>query len=167
MTVQTKQAKRATVKAVDKREHRRTIAGRQSLIDGLNEDLAGELQAILTCLHYASKMTGSHEAVFRKFFESEIADELRHAQFLSDKIVALGGEPTTCAREVPESDGVRDMLAHVLELEQRAIHDYSRRVEQAEVDRDLGLKVRLEGLVADETQHKEELERILAGWESR
>jgi bacterioferritin len=165
MAVQTKQPKRAA-KPVDEHQRRRTITDRQSLIDGLNEDLAGELQTILTCLHYASKTTGSHEAVFRKFFESEIADELRHAQFLSDKIVALGGEPTTNARAVPDADGVREMLAHVLRLEQRAIHDYSRRVEQAEVDRELGLKVRLEGLVADETQHKEELERILTGWET-
>ena len=32
---------------------------------------------------------------------------------------------------------------------------------------DFGLKVVLENQVADETRHKEEIERIIAGWDER
>jgi bacterioferritin len=32
---------------------------------------------------------------------------------------------------------------------------------------DVGLKVSLENQVADETRHKEEIERVLAGWDQR
>jgi bacterioferritin len=43
--------------------------------------------------------------------------------------------------------------------------DYDQRIRQAEAFGDIGLKVDLENQVADETRHKEELERILAGWD--
>ena len=38
---------------------------------------------------------------------------------------------------------------------------------QAEEFDDFGLKVVLENQVADETRHKEEIERIIAGWDER
>ena len=38
------------------------------------------------------------------------------------------------------------------------------RIGQAEAAGEIGLKVNLENQVADETRHKEEIERILAGW---
>jgi bacterioferritin len=37
----------------------------------------------------------------------------------------------------------------------------------AEAFGDIGLKVGLENQVADETRHKEEIERILTGWGER
>lgn len=139
--------------------------GAQELIRGLNEDLAGELQAMIMYLHYSATLTGPYRSELRELFQAEIADEQRHAQFLSDKIAALGGEPTTTPRETPEAHEPREMLECVLEAEIRAIHDYKERVEQAEAFGDLGLKVELENQVSDETRHKEEVERILAGWQ--
>jgi bacterioferritin len=41
------------------------------------------------------------------------------------------------------------------------------RIRQAQGFGDLGLKVVLENQIAEETQHKEELERIIAGWDER
>jgi bacterioferritin len=58
-------------------------------------------------------------------------------------------------------------LELALTAEKQAIADYTERVRQAEVFGDLGLKVKLENQVADETRHKEEIERILAGWGER
>jgi len=54
-----------------------------------------------------------------------------------------------------------------LRAEEQAIADYNGRIHQAEAFGDLGLKADLEGQVADETRHKEELERIIAGWDDR
>src|SRR5690348_7694659 len=98
---------------------------------------------------------------------AEIGDEQGHAQFLADKIAALGGEPTTQPRPVPHADQPREMLEHALAAEQQAIADYNARIGQAEAFGDFGLKVELENQVADETRHKEELERIIAGWDDR
>ena len=140
---------------------------RQALIEGLNHDLAGEYQAILMYTHYSAKLTGPYRRELRALFQAEIADEQGHAQFLADKVAALGGEPTTQPRPVPPADQPREMLQQALAAEGQAIADYNGRVRQAEGFGDLGLKADLEGQVADETRHKEELERIIAGWDDR
>ena len=137
----------------------------RELIDGLNEDLAGELQAILMYLHYSATLTGPYRQELRSLFQGEIADELGHAQFLSDKIAALGGKPTTNPRPVPDARDAREMLLRVLDAEKQTVRDYKRRVEQAERFGDVGLKVELENQISAETRHKEAVERILAGWE--
>jgi bacterioferritin len=137
---------------------------RDDLVDGLNEDLAGELQAVIMYLNYSATLTGPYRKELRALFQAEIADEQGHAQFLSDKIAVLGGEPTTTPRPVPEASTPREMLLNVLEAETQAITDYKERVEQAERFGDVGLKVSLENQISDETRHKEEVERILAGW---
>jgi bacterioferritin len=139
-------------------------ADRRALVDGLNHDLAGEYQAILMYTHYSARLTGPYRRELRALFQAEVVDELGHAQFLADKVAALGGEPTTVPRPVPEADQPRQMLEQALAAERRAIADYGERIRQAEAFGDVGLKVGLENQVADETRHKEEIERILAGW---
>jgi bacterioferritin len=141
-----------------------TAVDRQALIDGLNQDLAGEYQAILMYVHYSAKLTGPYRRELRAMFQAEIADEQGHAQFLADKIVALGGEPATTVDAVAPADDSREMLEQARTAEEQAIANYETRIRQAESYGDIGLKVHLENHVVDETRHKEDIERILAGW---
>jgi len=138
---------------------------RETLIAGLNHDLAGEYQAVLMYTHYAAMLTGPYRKELRALFQAEIADEQRHAQFLADKVATLGGEPTTTPRPVAPAHNPREMLERALDAEKQTIADYDVRIDQAEAFGDVGLKVDLENQVADETRHKEELERILVDWE--
>ncbi len=140
---------------------------REELVEGLNRDLAGEYQAILMYTHYSATLTGPYRRELRSLFLAEVVDELGHAQYLADKIAALGGEPTTQPRPVSPASEPREMLDEALAAEGEAITGYTRRIKQAEELGEIGLKVGLENQVADETRHKEELERILAGWDNR
>jgi bacterioferritin len=135
-----------------------------SLVNRLNEDLAGELGAIIQYITYAAKATGPYRPQLAQFFFTEVADEQRHAQFLANKIVALGGEPTTEPRPVASASSNREMLEAVLEAERRATADYSQRAREAEAFGDKGLVVQLEDMVRDESGHAEETERILRDW---
>ncbi len=137
---------------------------KQTLIDGLNEDLAGELGAIIQYLTYAAKAHGPYRPQLSQFYLAEVADEQGHAQFLANKIVALGGEPATTPRAVPEARTNREMLQGVLEAERRAVKDYSQRAEEAAAYGDKGLQVQLEDMIRDESGHAEETERILKDW---
>jgi bacterioferritin len=58
----------------------------------------------------------------------------------------------------------REMLELALRAEKETIERYTARIEQAESAGEVGLKVELENLVAEETRHKEDLERVLVGW---
>jgi bacterioferritin len=137
---------------------------KQTLINHLNEDLAGELGAIIQYLTYAAKVSGPYRPQLAQFFLAEVADEQGHAQFLANKIVALGGEPTTRPRPVPEAHSNHDMVKAVLAAEQQAVKDYTQRAREAEEYGDKGLVVQLEDMVRDESTHSEETERLLRDW---
>jgi len=135
-----------------------------TLIKNLNDDLAGELGAVIQYLTYAAKATGPYRPQLSQFFLAEVADEQGHAQFLANKVVALGGEPATTPRPVPPAKTNREMLQAVLEAERRAVRDYAERAKQAEALGEKGLVVQLEDMVRDESGHSEETERILRDW---
>ncbi len=137
---------------------------KEQLIANLNEDLAGELSAIIQYITYAAKATGPYRPQLAAFFPEEVADEQLHAQFLANKIVALGGEPTTTPRPVPAARTNREMVEAVAEAERQAVRDYSQRAREAEEFGDKGLVVQLEDMVRDETGHLEETLRILQDW---
>jgi len=137
---------------------------KKTMIARLNEDLAGELSAVIQYTTYAAKATGPYRPQLTQFFLAEVPDELGHARFLANKIVALGGEPTTVPREVPSAHSDRDMLEAVLSAERRAVEDYTTRAKDAEALGDKGLVVQLEDMVRDESGHAEETERILRDW---
>lgn len=138
--------------------------GREFLVKHLNEDLAGELQALAMYTQYSALLQGPYRKALRGLFQAEIPDELRHAQFLSDKIAVLGGIPTTVAKPVPQAAHAVDMLRHIFDAEERAIAEYVHRAREAEECGEIGLKVELENIVVDETKHRDEVEQILSGW---
>jgi bacterioferritin len=138
--------------------------GKTDLIAGLNEDLANEYTAIISYLLFSRLVNGASRLELSGFFEGEITDELEHAKYLSNKIVALGGEPTTKPAAVELSHDNKEMLQLALKAEQATIARYTKRIDQADAAGELGLKVELENLVAEETRHKEDIERILLGW---
>jgi bacterioferritin len=137
---------------------------KHAIIKALNEDLAGELGAIIQYIVYAAKTTGPYRPQLSQFFLQEVPDEQGHAQYLANKIVALGGEPTTVARAVPVAKSNREMVEAVRESEKRAVADYTKRAREAEEFGDKGLVVQLEDIVNDETGHLEETERLLRDW---
>jgi bacterioferritin len=137
---------------------------KQTLIDHLNHDLAEEMAAVIQYTTYAAKVTGPFRPQLEQFFLAEVPDEQMHAQFLANKIVALGGEPTTKPSAVKAASTNKEMLQAVLEAETRAVKGYTERAEEADAFGDIGLKVQLEDMVRDETGHREETERILRDW---
>lgn len=134
-----------------------TDVTKQDLIDGLNEDLAAEYQAIIFYTVGAELMTGANRPELKEVFRAEVQDELGHAEFLAHKVVALGGAPATSPKPVDLGDSNRERLELALQAEEETIERYQRRVEQADALGESGLKVRLEDLIADETEHREEL----------
>jgi bacterioferritin len=136
---------------------------KSQLIDALNADLANEFAAIIQYITYAAKVRGPDRPELARFFLAEVADEQGHAQFLANKIVALGGEPTTRPAPVAAAGSNQEMLEAIAEAEARAVEGYTTRAQQAEAYGDKGLQVQLEDMVRDETAHLEEVRRILEG----
>lgn len=133
----------------------------KELIDGLNEDLSHELGAIHQYIYNASTVSGLARLTLKDFFLKEAQDEMLHAQYLAEKIAALGGDPVLTASPVQPTRDVKGMLQVTLQAEVDTIARYIKRMEQAEAVQEIELKLKLEDMIADETSHKEEMERLL------
>jgi bacterioferritin len=136
----------------------------KKLIKGLNEDLAGEYNAIISYLQYSAKVNGPYRPQLVTFLQAEIPDEQRHAQYLADKIASLGGEPTVEPRPVKTSNDSRQMLEFIYQAEAETVENYRKRIDQAEAAGEVGLKVQLEEMLSDETTHRDEVKKMLDGW---
>lgn len=133
----------------------------RALVQGLNEDLANEYQAVLMYTTYAAMVRGIHRPVLKAFFEAEIPEELEHAQFLANKITALGGTPTTTPAPFTLAKNNREMLKQAHQAEKDTIVRYVKRRNEAEAAGAHGLVADLDDLIRDETRHKEETEKLL------
>ncbi len=134
----------------------------QELLDGLNVDLANEYAATIMYTYHASVVSGLYRSSLKPFFEDEINDEIGHALYLSDKIKTLGGTPTTTPAKVEQLTDVKEMLVATYNAEKDTIDRYEKRKKQASELGFTELVVQLEDMIADETKHKEETQRLLA-----
>ncbi|MBI3464424.1 MAG: ferritin-like domain-containing protein [Planctomycetes bacterium] len=136
------------------------MSKKQELLDGLNEDMNLELEAVLRYLYHTATATGLLGHELRELLKGEVAGELNHAVFLADKIAALGGEPNINPTMPKPVKNAKQMLEDDIEAERKVIANYGKRIEQAEAFGDKGLVIRLEDILAEETDHAEELERL-------
>ena len=136
----------------------------EQFLERLNIDLAHEFSAVILYRTYASQVQGQWRMELRQFFEQEIPDELGHAQILADKIVALGGNPTTVPAPVKPAKDATEMLRNALADEAETIDRYVKRRRQAEQLGHYGLAVELDDLIRDETSHRDEIQMILRRW---
>jgi len=133
---------------------------REELIDGLNEDLNLELETVLRGVLHAAAGRGMIGHELRELLKAELPSELNHAMFLADKIVALGGDVRIRPAPPAPLDKSRQLLPENIAAERRAVAHYTKRIDQAEEYGDKGLVIRLEELLAAETDHLETLERL-------
>lgn len=137
---------------------------KQALIDSLNEALAYEYAAIIQYISYAAKATGPYRPELAEYFLAEVVDEQGHAQYLANKVVALGGEPTTAAKPVPEASNNQEMLQAILKEERGAVERYTKLAAAAEEAGEKALVIQLEDMIRDETEHSEETQQMLKNW---
>jgi bacterioferritin len=134
------------------------------LLKGLNTDLQGEFQAIIMYRLYASMVQGPYRQELRAFFANEIPEELGHAQILADKISALGGTPVATPAPVKVVGEAKAMLETALAAEVETIDRYVQRRMEAESAGEHGLAADFDTIIADETNHRDELRQMLARW---
>ncbi len=134
------------------------------LLKGLGIDLQNEFSAVIMYRLYASMVQGPWRQELRAFFAKEIPEELRHAQILADKISALGGTPPAMPAPVKVVSETKAMLEAALQAEVDTIKRYVQRRKEAEAAAEHGLAADFDTIIADETNHRDELRQMLARW---
>ncbi len=134
---------------------------RQKLIDGLNEDLAREYQALIQYIVYSQTIKGPEYQKIAGELELHAAEELAHAITIAKQIDYLKGEPTVKPKPAKFSTKTKEMLQFDLDSENETIIAYRERIQQAEALGEYALSEELRAIIRQEQDHKIELEDAL------
>jgi len=134
---------------------------KDELIQGLNEDLSREYQAIIAYTVYSKTIKGAQFMNIAGELEVHAGEELKHALIIADQIDYLGGKPTVTPKPVKTSDKAEDMLRFDLNNEGETIRNYRIRVRQAEALSLYALAEQLRAILVDEQDHHNALATAL------
>jgi bacterioferritin len=146
---------------VTKQQMSATPVTKQQLIDGLNEDLAREYQAIIQYVVYSQVIKGAEYQKIASELELHAAEELDHAIRIARQITYLKGTPTVTPLRANFSEDSKTMLQFDLDSENDTIANYRIRIQQAEELGEYALSEELREIIRQEQDHKIELEGAL------
>jgi bacterioferritin len=133
----------------------------QELINGLQEDLSREYQAIIAYTVYSNVLTGAQWMNIAKELKKHAHEELEHALIIADQIDYLGAMPNGKPKEVKLSKKPEDMLRFDLDNETETIKAYRQRVNQAEKVGHFALAEQIRKIIAQEQEHQHDLATAL------
>ena len=141
--------------------HEAETVTREDLVALLNEDLAGEYQAIISYVIYSQVIKGAQYMSIAKELETHAAEELKHAITIAKQIDYLGGDPTNTPKVVKTSSKATDMLRFDLQNETATIRAYRERVRQCEVLGEFAMAERIRAIIMEEQDHQIDLATAL------
>lgn len=134
---------------------------RKQMIQLLNEDLAGEYQAIIAYVVYSQVLKGAPYTDIARELETHAGEELQHAIKIAKQIDYLGGMPCTMPKPVKTSTDPLEMLRADLENERVTVGRYRERIRQAEAMGEFALSETLRGIIVQEQEHAIDLSSAL------
>ncbi len=145
------------------------------LIKLLNSALADEWQAYYQYWIGAKVIKGPmKEAAIAELLQ-HAADELRHAEMVSGRIIQLGGTPvltpvewakvSNCGYDAPKDPFIKKVLQQNIKGEQCAIEVYNQIVKLTK-DKDLVTFNMAVQIMTDEVEHEEDLQALLEDFET-
>lgn len=147
------------------------MANVETVIRLLNEALATELVCVLRYKRHYYMARGTNSLGVKGEFLQHAIEEQVHADQLAERIVQLGGEPNLSPEgmlsrshsEYVEGDSLVEMLTEDLVAERVAIGSYQDMVTYVGTDDPTTRRI-LEGILAQEEEHAEDLASLLRNW---
>jgi bacterioferritin len=134
---------------------------REQLIQGLQEDLSREYQAILAYVVYSQALKGAQYMSIAKELEVHAAEELAHAITIAKQIDYLGGMPNATALPVKLTDNAEAMLRADLDNENQTVLAYRERVRQCEALGEHAISEEIREILRQEQEHQIDLATAL------
>src|SRR5471030_21221 len=134
---------------------------RERMIQLLNEDLAGEYQAIIAYTVYSQVIKWAAYTDIARELETHAGEELQHAIKIAKQIDYLGGMPVVTPKPVKTSSDPVEMLRADLENERETVGRYRERICQAEAMGEFALSEILRGIIVQEQEHEINLSAAL------
>jgi bacterioferritin len=126
---------------------------RRQLIEGLNEDLSREYQAIISYVTYSQVLKGAAYMNIADELAVHAKEELSHALKIANHVDYLGGMPSVFPKPVKTSEKAEEMLRFDLENEKETVRQYRRRVKQADLLNEFAIAESLRDILVEEQDH--------------
>lgn len=133
----------------------------KKIIDALNEDREFELAAIMQYMGHHYEAEGMESPAIIELFKKTAVDEMKHAELLAERIVYLGGTPSTKPTKIMKGGEIRKMVTDDLSAENGAIKRYKEHVKLCDKEGDPTTRLMLEGILSEEEGHADLWETTL------
>lgn len=134
---------------------------KNAVIDALNRARAAELAAILQYMSQHYELADKDYGQIAANMKLIAIDEMRHAEMLAERILLLGGKPTSRPdMEIKKGQPIAQIMAQGISLEETAVRDYNASLHICQDNHDyLSAKV-FEQLIIEEQMHVEYFQDI-------
>lgn len=133
----------------------------QELKDMLNEAIARELSVSVSYMWQHVLMTGIQGLAVKGLIKKISIVEMKHAEEIAERLVYLGGKPTTKPTPIRVGDNLEEMLLINKELEEGAIALYRTIITKAEEEGDTVTADMFHTILADEEEHHDVFSGLL------
>lgn len=134
---------------------------REALIQGLNEDLCREYQAVIAYVVYSQVIKGATYMNIAAELKKHALEELQHALIIAKQIDYMGAMPAVTPKEVKTSTDAKAMLRFDLDNETETIHAYRERVRQCEALEEYAMAEEIRTILVQEQEHQIDLATAL------
>lgn len=146
----------------------------QQAIDLLQTALATEIVCVLRYTMHAVAAVGIDSESVKKEFSEHAGDEREHMEKLAERINQLGGTPnfnpeglqTRSTTEYGSAEKLIDMIKENLVAERIAVEHYRELIRYFS-DKDPTTRVMLEGILAQEEEHANDMHDLLVAHEGK
>ncbi len=133
----------------------------KELLDMLNDAIARELSVSISYMWQHVLMTGVQGFAVKDEIKKIAIVEMRHAEDIAERLVYLGGKPTTKPTEIRVGESLKEMMQINTELENGAIELYRKIIAKAEDEGDIVTADLFHEILAQEEEHHDTFTGLL------
>ncbi len=135
----------------------------KEVLDLLSKIYQFEMSGISQYLHFSFMIMGYNRIPIQKWFRANATESMDHATIIGEKITSLGGHPTLSPSKVEESNdhSILQLLHESLKHEEQAIGLYKDLVRVATELGDIALEEMAREFVRTETEHIDEVRKMI------
>ena len=134
-----------------------------AIMETLHKIFQLEMAGVVRYLHYSFMIMGYHRIPIQKWFRDQANESMAHTTVIGEKSTALGGHPPMITEGIEESNvhAVHQILKETLDFEEETLRLYKKLADQATKEGDVALEELAREFVRAETEHCEEVRKML------
>ena len=133
----------------------------EQLLTKLNDAIAREIQVSVQYMWQHVQAKGIKGELVKDMFKSAAITEMKHAEEIAERLVMLGGIPTTAPTKISVGNSFEEMVKNDIEAEEGAVAMYREIIELANEEKDYTTANLFVSILADEEGHLDNFQSVL------